>query len=1120
MTITTLRPGSDTYVGSVTFTGAATGWQCVNDAVVNDATYISATNGTGWPKSVVRMKPVSGGLSGVGAAQRILRLRIIARIRMSAAASFNAAGTLKIQQRSPNGQYNVQEYQQYPDAVTFTNRVGVWRDKPPRDLGTEWTVASVESTSVELIFQPPSATGPNLRVSELYMDVDVRDRATVTAISITNPTLSTSPTVSWQYNANFDGDPQVRYQVKVFRADQYTKFGFNPATSQAVWDSGVQEGNATQLTVGTSLSDGQTYAAWVRVAADFGGAPWWSEWNNSAPSTIVLTPLPFPVMLGLVSDQPNYRNLISVQSDLNLLQVQDADFNSAFFGTGTWASFFAGGTLARVTSPVAEGAGACQLTKSASPGDMEFLTSGGSGGFRVKAGQSYTALVSLRAATTGRTCQVGVSWYDRTGTSISITLGTGVADVTGQYTQISYTGTAPANAVFAAIWVKIAGCAASEIHYMDKALVGTNVIIGSGTVAGASGTSRPVVAAIYDSGYWDSPSVAIAAKAVPPNSLLVAITLSGRTASTPSTVITSTGGLTWTERRENTTASTGDVDVSTAYNTTGQDLTITATGNQGDARTLVYACTGTDESSYGGAHNLATSTSGAPSVSLTTTRENSLVIVGVADFNEVNPRTRVWRKPASLADWREDFVGDFGEGVTYFSHGHQPVAGAQTWGLSAPTGQAYGAVAIEVRGASFNTSSTVYTGWSKGGWVGQVSTVVERAVVATGARNNAHPQLWSGGDHYQDTTGFFLPSGQQESFLTYDVRESYQGQGSIRWNVNNITSTLYMGWEDGPRFIGEPQTPLIGMEGKSYTFSLYAKADASFDGTLSIQALDQFGGNVGSPQSVSATIGTSWTQMTVSFVMPFGCLWVRAALDNASGVTERRVWVDGIQWVLGQTADVVPGYGEGVAVQWKKVRGADLGEWFITDEEAALSGWLYDAEAPPGASIVYRAYNYLPATETTPALASSSTFYATNRLNPPGAGVWILRDPNDPALSVRLRVVGFSETQHEESATFYPVRPTTWDQLGQRAVTITDFIGGYDGSLKVVCDGEAEWRLLRQLLARPRPMWLIFPDHGGRYVRFTDRSWERSSGRTRTSWNDTDAWRREISLTFLESDAP
>lgn len=1119
MTVTTIRPGSDTYVGSVTLTGAATAWQCVNDAVVNDATYVSASSGTGWPKAVVRMKPVAGGLS-VSASQRILRLRIITRIRMSSAASGNAAGTLKIQQRSPNGRYNIQELQQYSDAVTFTNRFGVWRNSPPLDLGTEWTVASVEATSMEFTFQPPSSTSPNLRLSEVYMDVDIRDRATVTNIQITNPTLSTSPTVSWQFNANFDADPQNRYRVKVFRADQYTRFGFNPETSQAVWDSGIQEGNATQLTVGTSLQDGQTYAAWVKVAADFGGQPWWSEWSNSPPSTIVLTPLPFPVMLGLVSDQPNYRNLISVQNDLNLLDAQDADFNNAFFGTGGWAAFFGGSTIARVTSPTAEGAGAMSATKITGAGDIDLLTAGGTTGFRVKAGQTYTALATVRSAAVSRSASVGIAWADRTGTSLGITLGTPVATSTSAWTQISYTGAAPAGAVFGSAWVKFASANVSEVHYVDKALVATNVIIGSGTVAGASGTSRPQVAAIYDSGYWGNPSKTFTCKAVPPNALLVAITLSGRSASVPSTVITSTGGLTWTERRENTTANTGDVDVSTSYITGSQDIDVTATGNQGDARTLIYAVTGSDEASYGGATNLATSTSGAPSVSLTTTRENSLVIVGVADFNEVSPRNRVWRKPASLADWREDFVGDFGEGVTYFSHGHQPVAGAQTWGLTAPTGQAYGAVAVEVRGASFNTQTTVYTGWSKGGWVGQVSTVVERAIVATGARNNAHPQLWSGGDHYQDTTGFYLPSGQRESFLTYDVRESYQGQGSIRWDCNNITSTLYMGWEDGPRFIGEPQTPLIGMEGKSYTFSLYAKADAAFSGTLSIQALDQFGGNVGSPQSVSATIGTSWTQMTVSFVMPFSCLWVRAALDNTAGVTERKVWVDGIQWVQGQTADVVPGYGEGVAVEWKPVRGADLGEWLITDEENALSGWIYDAEAPPGTSIVYRAYNYLPATETTPALASPITFYSTNRLNPPGAGVWILRDPNDPALSCRLRVVSMSETQHEESATYYPIRPTTWDQLGQRAVTITDFIGGYDGSLKVICDGEAEWRILRQLLSRPRPMWLIFPDHGGRYVRFTDRSWERNSSRTRTSWTDTDAWRREISLTFLESDAP
>lgn len=1114
----TIRPGSDYVVGSVTFNGGpVTGWQCVNDAVVNDATYISASSGVGWPRAYLRMKPVTGGMGAIASNARILRVRLNARIRANSATT--TVGTLKLAMTNPKkGSYDGWEQHQTNDSTTYSTRFGTWRNQPPFGLGTEWTKDAIEACAVEALFQPAPYTNVNLRLSELYLDVEYRDPATVTNVQITNPSLTTEPTVTWTYNANSDGDPQTAYRIKIFSSNQYTQWGFNPATFQPVWDSGVVTSNAREVVMSKRLENGQTYAAYVQVASDFGGQKWWTGYTNSLPQTIILTPLPQPSMVGLISDPVQFRNRIDVQANLNHVQEQSSDFNNAFAGTGDWAAFFGGATLARVTTPTAEGAGAMSATKAGGAGDFDLLTTGGNGGFSVKAGQSYTALASFRSAVTSRNMQVGISWYDRAGTSISINMGSSVATATGSWIQASYTGTAPATAVYAAVWIKCFAAANGEVHYVDKVHMGTGVTIGSGTIAGTSGTSRPFVAGTYDSGYWSNPSKVFTCANVPPGSLLVACTASGRSASVTTNVVTSTGGLTWTNRRENGTANTGDVSVSTAYFAAGGTIDVTVTGNAGNARTLVYAITGHDEATYAGAHNIATATSGAASVSLTTTRENSLVIVVAGDYNEVNGNVRSHKKPG--VDFKEDFYGDFGESVVYFSHQHISNAGANTFGLNSPTGQAYGIVAIEVRGASFNTTQTVYTGWNKGGWIGKVSTVIERALVSTGARNNAHPQLWSGGDWYKNTDGFYLPEGQRESSLVYDVTTTFDGQGCIRWNVNNMGSVLYMGWPDGPRWIAEPQEPLLGIENRTYTFSLYAKADAAFDTELVVQALEQFGGPVGSPvTSGNISLTTSWQRFDVQFTMPVGCLWVRANLTNRGSVVERKVWVDGVQWVEGTQVDVLPGFGEGLAVDWQPIRNAGLDENFITDTSNALIGSVWDTEAKPGMSYVYRAYNYLPATETVPALSSPVTFYATGKLNAPGRGVWILRDPNDNSLSLRLHVIGMSENMHEESGTFYPLRPTTWDQLGQRAVTITDFIGGFDGNLKVICDSEAEWRILKQLLSRPRPMYLIFPEHGARYVRITERGWDRNSARTDQTSSDS-VWRREITLNFLESDAP
>jgi hypothetical protein len=1122
MTITTIRPGSDVTVGSVVINGAATGWQATSDN--SDTSYVSASNFTSWPKALLRVAPVSGGLTAVGASQRILRVRLNARIRMNAS-SGGQAGSIQLAMRSPGSgragaQYDFWESMQYSDATTYTTRTGVWRTTPPRDFGSEWTVYAIEHCSAEVKWYQSAFSGINLRLAELYFDVEYRDRATVTAISITNPTQSTSPDVTWQFNPNFDGDPETAYQVKIFRADQYSAFGFNPDTAQSVWDSGVVVGNATKLTVGTSLLNGQTYAAWVRVAADFRGQKWWSTWSNSSPTTMLLTPLPTPTMIGKVSDNtpPFIRTRIDVQANWNLLQVQDSNFDSAFFGTGTWAALFGGGTLARVTTPVLQGTGAMSITKSGT-GDMEFLTAGGLTGFRVKTGQSYTALASFRTAATARSCNVGIGWYDRTGAPLSNNYGTAVTDSTSAWIQANYTTTAPVGAVFGAAWVKVQSAAASEIHYVDKVLVGTNVLIGSGTSVGAAGTQQPVVAAKYDSGYWTGSAVTFTCANIPPAALLVAVTASGVTASTPTNVVTSTGGLTWTSRQENTTASTGDVSISTAYFAAGGSVDVTVTASQSQARTIVYAVTGHDETSFGGASAKASATTGTANVSLTTTRENSLVIVGIGDFNAVDGNARTWRNPGLV--FTEDFYGRFGGGSEYFGHSIRPTVGAGTEGLTAPTGMAYGIAAIEIRGATVNNIQTTYTGWSNGGWIGTGSTVVERALVSTGQRNNAPAQLWSGGDWLKTTDGFYLPDGQTESYLTYDNTQRFDGEGSIRWSVNNSGNKLFMGWPGQPALIGAPQWPMLGIENTTYTFSLYARSSATFASSITLEGLDQFGAPVGSSANSGAfnILSSGWTQFSCTFTMPTNCLWVRATLNNGASATEVKVWVDGIQFCAGTSTDTIPQFGSGQAVQWEAIRGADLGEWLITDYEAGLIGSIFDNEAPPGVGVVYRAYNYLPATNTVPALSSPVTFYSTAQLAPPGRGIWVLRDPQDATLAMRVHVVEMSESQHEESSTVYPLRPTTWDQLSQRAVTTTDFIGGYDGSLKILVDTESEWFMLRQLLSRPRPLWLIFPDFGARYIRITDRSWARQTPRSNQQLPDS-VWRREISVNFLESEAP
>jgi PKD repeat protein len=112
-----------------------------------------------------------------------------------------------------------------------------------------------------------------------------------------------------------------------------------------------------------------------------------------------------------------------------------------------------------------------QMTSIAS-GDMsamEFHTSKQ----LVDVGKTYTFLASFRAATTARSCAVGVLWYDYLGNLLSGqgtgTFGTTVTDTAANnFTPAFLTIVAPAGAQYANLVVEVLATAAGEVHKVDK----------------------------------------------------------------------------------------------------------------------------------------------------------------------------------------------------------------------------------------------------------------------------------------------------------------------------------------------------------------------------------------------------------------------------------------------------------------------------------------------------------------------------------------------------------------------------------------------------------------------------------------------------------------------------
>lgn len=878
MTVTTVRATADSSSGGLTYTSGTTTWNLVDDSPADDATYVRLADGLTYPSGAVVLGLGLGAIT-LTANQKIKAVRHRARIRLNSSSPY--AATITIAFRGGDG---VEDFAEpfSSASLVVAERTGVWRTAPPIRYGTAWDLNGLYSVRTSIAWYYSSSYHVNLRLSEYYCDVDIRDRPVVSGVTVTGATSTTQPTVSWTYTANADGDPQKSFRVKVYSAAQYGAAGFSPDTSTPVWDSGVVSGAGTSIQIGQALTNGTTYQAYVEASQDFNGSTWFSAWaNSSATAMALVTPAAPALTVASDSTVPNLRNVLTVVGNLNLLSADDSSLDTTI---GSWVNDV-NATVARTTAQAAYGVGALSMT-AASAATMSAHSGQGASGTRVVAGATYTFLASFRAAATPRTVKVGARWYDRSGTVIgTVTYGTGAADTTSGWTEVSYTAAAPTNAVYVSVVVQVTSPANAEVHYVDKIMAG-------------------------------------------------------------------------------------------------------------------------------------------------------------------------------------------------------------------PSGSA----------------------WSPGGLLSVVNTIVERAVVTAGPRNIAHPQLAGGGDTLASADGFYTTGALSRA--VYDAAQRYAGGGSIRWDVNNATSKLYVGWIDTTNELPSPVYPLVGVPGTVYTFGIYAKVTAgTFSTQLNLQAIDARGNAVGSPTSNGGmTLGTGWVLYTATITMPAGACYVRPHLDNTGSVTEKQVYVDAAQWVAGATADTVPGQPMGVATAWEPVRGGALGDLLPSGDPGDQTYTLFDREAPPGAIVVYRAYNYLPESANVPALASGYTATVPAALTPPGAGVWVLRNALVPGSAMAVHVTGPSlpETVAEQTGVFYPLRPGAADGSGQRPVILSDYLGGQDGSLTLLCDSEAEWLALRSLLLTPGTLWLVFPEFGGRHIRVTGRAWDRTT--PRTGWGTDSVWRRTVKVDYVETD--
>lgn len=371
--------------------------------------------------------------------------------------------------------------------------------------------------------------------------------------------------------------------------------------------------------------------------------------------------------------------------------------------------------------------------------------------------------------------------------------------------------------------------------------------------------------------------------------------------------------------------------------------------------------------------------------------------------------------------------------------------------------------------------------WVAGGGFTSGQIVMEYADLAAGVLNYATAQLATGGSARKDTRGFYRT--QSADALVYDQKWALPGQeGAVRWSVNNAGSTLQMG---APSSFAELPPEFIPLKpGVSTLASVYAVADSSsFNSELIAQPVDATGASVGgSFTSGNIVIGTSGLArfQVAAFTAPATAVGVRLHLTNRSSVTGRTVYVTGVKVREGsgtESLDVEPA--QGITPVWRAVRTAD--------ELSAITGstvHVMDDEVVPGWLRCYRARSEVQV-DTDTERSSLPTVLPCVYMTPAGSSQWVLKDPAGGLGNLLVRVLaGVKEEIVEEATDLSP--------LGREfGVTISDVIGGLDGSFIFRTEGEREWERLLAYLKAQRTLFLAYPSGGAKYVRLKERSIDR-----------------------------
>lgn len=195
-----------------------------------------------------------------------------------------------------------------------------------------------------------------------------------------------------------------------------------------------------------------------------------------------------------------------------------------------------------------------------------------------------------------------------------------------------------------------------------------------------------------------SPKAVMSGVSINTGDVLIGVVVGENAASAP-LALTENGAASWVLAQDDSTTDYSCRIMSSYTASSNESITVTATSSG----LRLFGCNVVRFSATDGVGASAEnqSASGSPTLSITTTQDNSAVVVVCTDWNAGSGTQTFTNDFGGSATALTDFLGNsdnYGVAIAYFPDAG--AAGSKTIGMSAPTGQVWSISAIEVKGSA------------------------------------------------------------------------------------------------------------------------------------------------------------------------------------------------------------------------------------------------------------------------------------------------------------------------------------------------------------------------------------------------------------------------------------